>query len=397
MKSRNRRGVAGVKWGFYLILIGFGLGLGCQSKPKPEAAAREDWAGKMQDLAADVRNLVPYIYSRQAFFNPANSARIQRGLKEFAKQAHAISPEMGKSFFGEDPLVSYSLEGLQSDLERSADAYSMGQVEYARTVAKAAVNHCFRCHSITKEGSAAERWDLSQLQMTNLTTLERVDLLVAARKYEEAVQLLEGLMRDGDFAQSFPFDFEAALRKYLSLMIRAENNPKRSLKELDRILEMKDLPYYVGEQARSWRTSLLEWGKSAAKKSKKNLLAQARDRIARATEIQQFAKDHAGDIEYLRATALLHEFLRTNKNAQSMADAYFLLGQAYEVLDELGYWNLHERYYESCITNAPRSELAKKCYGRLEASVFLGFSGSSGVNIPANEKARLKRLKELTI
>jgi hypothetical protein len=388
-------------WVIFGIALAAALGSsGCQNRAKKPAPAPDAavWAGKMQGLAADVRQLVPYIYSRKAFYDPANAPRIKAGLKGFTKQAHAITPEMGKAYFGKDPLAEYSLESLQADLTRAAEAYDMGQLEYARGVAKNATSHCFRCHSVTKAGGGAAAWDLNSLELSSLTPLERADLLVAARKYDDASKLLEGLLGNKDYAREAPFDFEQALRKYLSLMIRAENNPNRPLKELDRILEMKDLPYYLSEQARSWRNSLLSWSKKPAKKTKKSdALTEAREHINRAGEIKQFAKDHAGDIEYLRATALLHEHLRAAKDTKSIADAYFLLGRAYEVLDELGYWNLHEKYYESCIITMPRSDLAKKCYDRLEASVYFGFSGSSGVHIPAAEQARLKRLKGMTL
>ena len=383
---------------FVFFMIGAVIG-GCNSKPKSLDPKAANWAGKMQGLAADVRELVPFIYSRQAYGDPQNGPRIKAGLKQLSEAVHSISPEMGLGFFGNDPLVPYSLEGLQADIVRSIEAFNVGQLDYSRGVAKAAVNHCFRCHSITKDASAgsAVAWDLTPTQLSGLSALERVDLLVAARRYEGATQALESLMADKGFSQNSPFDFEGALRKYLSLMIRTENNPERALRELDRILEIKGIPYYVSEQARAWRSSLLDWQKTKpVKKSKRTPMAEARAHIARAQGIQQYAKDHTGDIEYLRATALIHEFLRTTKDPKEMAEAYSLLGQAYEVLDELGYSNLHERYYESCIMTLPRSDLAKKCYGRLEASVYMGFSGSSGVHIPLNEKTRLERLRELT-
>lgn len=370
---------------------------GCESKPKnSDTDSKANWAGKMQGLAVEVQELIPFLYSRQEFFNPQNANKIRAGLKKFAQQSHNITPQMGQSYFGSDPMAAYSLKSLQGDLSRAEEAFSMGQTEYARGVAKAATTHCFRCHSLIKEGNQAS-WDVTQFNNVSLKPLERVDLLVAARRYEEAFKFMEPLLTDTSYVQNYPFDFEAALRKYLSLMIRMENGPQRPLKELDRILKMKGIPYYVAEQARAWKSSLMEWSKDNQSKGKKDLLKEARARIAKAAEVQQFAKDHAGDIEYLRATTLLHEYLRTASDTAKMADAYFLLGQAYEVLDELGDWNLHEVYYESCIKKAPRTQLSKRCYGRLEASIFMGFSGSSGVHIPASERDRLVKLKELTL
>jgi hypothetical protein len=77
------------------------------------------------------------------------------------------------------------------------------------------------------------------------------------------------------------------------------------------------------------------------------------------------------------------------------AEALYLLGRAYEVLDELGSWNLHEAYYETCVQKAPKSSWAKMCFARFEASILQGYSGSSGTHIPAYERDKLKTLKEL--
>lgn len=381
--------------------VSFGLAvlltISCQNRPVNEAAqAPQDWAGGMQGLATEVKDLIPYLYSRKAFFDPVNSAKIELGLKKFSSQAHQINPETAKGLFGEDPLVDYSLESLRSDLGRAAEAFQMGQLEYARGVAKAATEHCFRCHSLTKIGAKAS-WDISKMPTLTMTPIERADLMVASRRTDEAIHFLESTLNDQSFIQNFPFDFESALRKYLALILRTENKPERPLKELDRVLEIKGVPFYVTEQARAWRGSLLEWSRTQNKKIKKDKLAQARDRIARAAEVQQFAKDHAGDVEYLRATVLLHEFLKISQNAKQKAEAYFLLGQSYEVLDELGYWNLHEVYYETCVKTSPRSPLARGCYSRLEASIYMGYSGSSGVHVPASELERLKTLKAMTL
>ncbi|MBX7231868.1 MAG: hypothetical protein K1X29_07255 [Bdellovibrionales bacterium] len=389
----------------FALFIGVALFLGCKSnliksdKNKEDADAKS-WAGEMQGMAKEVHELIPYIYSRQAFNDPKNFNKISHGLKKLSSQVHQISPEMGKTFFGEDPLVSYSLINLQSDLTRAAESFQMGQVEYARGVALAATNHCFRCHSLTKVGAQAQ-WDVNKMTSVNMRPMEKADLIVASRHYEQAIQFLEGLMMDKEYMQNFPFEYETGLRKYLTLMIRVEKNPNRAATQIKRVLGFKELPYSVMEKAKVWQSSLLEWKNSLGKKNKKSLVDQAKRRIARGMELQQFAKDHVGDIEFLRATELVHEFLRQEKNPEKnslvIAEAYFLLGQAYEVLDDLGDWNLHEAYFESCIKNAPRTVLAQKCYGRLESSVYLGFSGSSGVHIPANEKERLKKYKEMTM
>ncbi|MGZ3722919.1 MAG: hypothetical protein ACXVA9_08325 [Bdellovibrionales bacterium] len=165
---------------------------------------------------------------------------------------------------------------------------------------------------------------------------------------------------------------------------------------MNKILDRRDAPRAVATQAEAWRDSLKKWKKEKVHvvKKPKDLFEQVENRFKNAEKLQQYEKDHSGDVEYLRATAMLHEDLKILKKPDDQANALYLLGRAYEVLDELGSWNLHETYYEACVEKAPKAEVAKRCYSRLEASLYMGYSGSSGTHLPAEERERLKRLKD---
>ena len=90
----------------------------------------------------------------------------------------------------------------------------------------------------------------------------------------------------------------------------------------------------------------------------------------------------------------MHNNLKLLSQPADQARALYLLGRAYEVLDDLGSWNLHESYYEACLLKDPRGQFARTCYDRLEASLYMGFSGSAGTHLPAEERDRLQRLKQ---
>jgi hypothetical protein len=371
----------------------------CQSKsakePAPENAAGSAWQWQMQGMAQDVKKLLPYLYNREAYQDPKNRAEIQAYLKEFSSEAHKIDPTNGKPFLSDDLLVQYSLDNLKQDLSRASYSFEIGQYEYSRASAKASLSHCFQCHSVTQPGSSAA-WNLEDVHNLNLAPLEKADLFVATRKYDKALTYMEGLLNSADFQQNYAFDFESLLRRYLALIIRVEKAPQRALKELDKILERGGTPHYVEEQAQNWERSLKIWAgeKKTKPKNAKDLFAQVEKRFQRAESAQHFEKDHAGDVEYLRATALLHDGMTLLKTPADEARALYLLGRAYEVLDELGSWNLHESYYEGCINKDPKSAMAQQCYSRLEASLYMGYSGSAGTHLPQEEKERLRRLKE---
>ena len=389
-------------WQLLLVLPVCAALLSCKSNPKggasaPAAGASNNgtWPNQMQSMSQNVKNLLPFLYNREAFQNPKNRAQIQQYFKEFTQVAHNIQPETGKKFLGDDLLLQYSLSTLKDDLNRAAFSFDLGQLEYSRSVAKASLAHCFQCHSVTQAGASAQ-WDLEEVHNLNLAPLEKADLLVATRKYDKALNYMESQLNSPEFLQNYAFDFESLLRRYLALIIRVENKPQRAMKELDKILESGGTPHYIVEQAEGWRNSLKTWAneKKPATRNAKDLFAQVEKRFKKAEAIQHYEKDHAGDVEYLRATALLHEGMKMLKTPADEARALYLLGRAYEVLDELGSWNLHESYYEACLMKDPKSQLGQRCFNRLEASLYMGYSGSAGTHLPPEEKERLRRLKE---
>lgn len=376
-----------------IIALFFSL-LSCQTSNKTTEKSKT-LPGQMQLMAEDVRKLLPFLYDQEAFRDPKNREQIHRSLKEFAQAADHIKPSMAKPFLEDELLVEYSLTNLKEDLNRAAATFNMGQFDYSRSVAKASMSHCFRCHSVTQTGSSAG-WDLSSIQKLNLAPLERADLLVATRKYDQALSFMEQLLNSIEFQKSYAFDFEALLRRYLALIIRVEKAPDRALAELNKILDRGETPHYIAVQAEGWQKSLRAWKneRPVSIKSANELFRQVERRFARASALQNYDKDHAGDVEYLRATSLLHQNIGLAKEPKDKARAMYLLGKAYEVLDELGSWNLHESYYEACILKDPKSVTSKSCYSRLEASLFMGYSGSSGTHLPMDQRARLKRLKD---
>lgn len=364
--------------------------VGCQLGSKKSKGPT--WNGQMQHMSQDVKYLVPFVYKKDAFSKPENAKTIQHALDDLVTQAHKVPEDMGKKLLGDDPVVNYSLENLQSDLQRAANSFREGHKEYSQSVIKSSIGHCFRCHSMTNIRENA-KWDLSGFENLELTPIERVDLLVAVRKYDDAKNFIEKEISKVDLAQKNPYVFEALLRKYLALSLRLQETPGKALTELNKVLNDRETPPYLTAQIKAWRNSLKSWDKT--KTTSGNFLKQASEKIKNARRLQTFAYDHAGDVEYLWATKVLHQGLMKNPKPLDEAQAYYLLGQSYEVLDDLASYNLHEAYYEACVRKAPKSKEAKLCYKNLEASVTQGFSGTGGMSVPKDQRDRLNQIKSL--
>ena len=58
------------------------------------------------------------------------------------------------------------------------------------------------------------------------------------------------------------------------------------------------------------------------------------------------------------------------------------------------FFTLSELYLKDCIKKYSSSSYAKKCYNLYEDNILAGYTGSSGLDIPVDEKEELKRLKK---
>lgn len=368
----------------------------CESKPKKAAAANTtqeaSWVSSMQGLSSEVQQLLPFVYSRQLQYSAKEQEVISERLKNFVKTAHGITPKMGEKFLGDDPMVQFSLDKLSADVTRANRALEAGQVKYAKGVMKNVMGHCFRCHSVTSVGSQA-KWEVASFTGLSLSPVEKSELLVATRKYAEAIELLETSLKSPEYVMTQPFDYEAALKRYLVLTVRLAPDPRRAESLFETIVEMDSVPFYMSRKVDQWRQSLRMWSQEKAQKSKTPTYEEGLKLVQKARGHQSFQKDQSADVEYLRATGVLHQLLMGQKPANEKARVYALLGEVYEVLDELGYWGLHETYYEQCILVQPNTKISTQCFRRLQESIYLGYSGSSGVHIPEEEVLRLKELK----
>jgi hypothetical protein len=294
---------------------------------------------------------------------------------------------------GKDPLVRYSLANLRVNSDQAIRAFDEGHKEFARSALRESVGMCFNCHSTTQLGPQRS-FDGSKLNQFRLTPTEKADFFVATRQFDKAINTLEGVLQSPVSFYDNPHEQVIALKKYLSLEVRVKQDPARAAKTVERFLAQQKLPYFLAMDAESWLKSLRSW--TASKKVQEAPLAKAKALLKSAEKLQTTTGFQTGLVENLRATALLHEALRLTKDNKVRAEIYLLLGKSYDSLSDLGLWDLPEVYYEACVRITPKSDMAKRCYKSFERSVILGFSGSAGVFIPAEERARLSELRELS-
>lgn len=376
-----------------LILIGV-LSAGivsCQNSQK-EKEQKASWPQKMQAVGQEIGQILPYAYSRKEYHDPKNRQTIQIKLDRFEQVVHGIPAHLGQKLMGKDPIVQYSLSHLKDDVRLAKESFDKGHTEYSRNVLRGSIGHCFRCHSRSELGPEYD--NVTPLfGKLRLDPSEKADVFVATRQYDKAISLLESVLKSPSNFYEHPYEQERAIKRYLALVVRVKKDPSRAIHTIDQFLSRKNIPYYLAEDARQWKKSLRSWMHEKGKKP--DGFTQAKKLLKGAHKLQEYQTHQAANIEYLRASSLLHDEIRSTSKKVKRAEIYSLLGSSYEVLSDLGFWSLPEIYFEACVRELPGSSLAKGCYKSFERNVLWGFSGSSGIFVPREERERLEKLRKL--
>lgn len=363
-----------------LILV-----VSCVSSKKPK---EKSWSGSMQDLSKELVDILPYIYSHKDFHDKKNHKKIKLSISKFVQAGHKVSPEQGKKFFGDDPIIEYSLRQLNNDMELAYNSFESGKHEFANDVLRQSLQTCFQCHTRANVGPQFKKLKLN-FSGLRMSPLEKADVHVALRQYDKALELLNSEIISPASYYERPFAIEKAVEKYLALMVRVKKDFPTAITALDRFVDRDGLPVYLVDKAKAWRKSLVYWNNKTLNKKDLGKL------LARSKQMQGEVSYQAGFVENLIASNLIHELIAQTKKPIEKAQYYHQMGEIYESLIDLGFWSLPESYYEACVREVPKTTTAKKCFRDYERNILMGFSGSAGVFIPEDEQQKIKELRSV--
>lgn len=381
-------------------LLAVALVTGCSSKdkaPTETAPAPHDWSAKMQELSGTLNKLLPLVSDSKEFNNPANDAAIDDATAHLKKLSHQVR-KLEKP--AADPAYEPIARLLDDDLSRAVAALHNGNRDYARLTIRESIGYCIQCHTQTATGPSFPKLNLG-FDPSKLSPLAQGDYYAATRQFDTALTAYRKGVEDSNYAKKDVFGWERAARSGLAIAVRFKESPKDAKKFARAISKNKSAPQSLRTAAASWMKAIERWDKEKPDKnpSAAARLERAEKLIAQADKAIDVQNEHGQDILYLRASADLHKWLAENPAKGEAPDAarakaLFLAGRAAEASRELNFWTLHERYYELCIDALPKSDLAKACFKKLNDSVLMGYTGSSGLHLPPEETARLARLKE---
>lgn len=366
------------------------------------AYSEDVWNAKMRKVATALQVLVPFISDNSPatpLEGPEQMAEIDQLVSAVADLKNHIRSHGGAdSINAADPLFPMVISDFAFDVDRAAKLYkSGGQVQYARSILRSSIAYCAACHTGVPNKSDFE-FPLFTRAAEGLSLSEKMNLLIANRRFDDAIDLFNVHLLSKNLKGVDSFEFEKAVRLAISILVRVNPDPDSALVLVKNVRKSKLSSPSFSNELKGWTAGLERWKKNRYPQLviDEDYFSLTKDLFAQAKKLKKTPFDRSADVDYLRVTALLHKALMLNPKTEQASEIYLMLGEAYEVLQELGLWSLHENYYEACIRRSPNSSIAADCYKNYEDSVTTGYTGSSTVRLPNEVQEKLGKLKSLS-
>ncbi|MFY7930940.1 MAG: hypothetical protein ACOVS5_18885 [Oligoflexus sp.] len=334
-------------------------------------------------------NIFPYSFNKGTLLDRDNTKIISENLQLIAEHSAHIqqlvsSDEKGHAF------LSYQLE---RNAQQALIKYKAGLGDQAQFYIEELYDTCLSCHTSRTSGSdSVFAMDFAKdFKADALGTFGKARFLSLSRQFEKALDEYERIFNSESLSLEELLHYDPFV-DYLVLAIRVKEDRARVIKTFS-TLKQKPMPLMVKNDLEAWVQALT---KIAQRPAQKNDLVYARSLLEDARSGKDFPRDRGGLVYYITASKLLRDHLNKPKiPAQDKAETYFQLGIA-----ELGigapYLTIESGlYFEESIKLAPKAAFAKKAFALYEENLLYGYSGSSGVNLPEDERTKLEKLRKL--
>ncbi len=339
----------------------------------------------MRDIFAQLQILLPAAVQDE-LEDPARAKEFGAAFDRMRKRGDALSEHSGLG-----PGARLFGRALSRDVRRAREFFYRGRFENAAIFVEALVDGCADCHTrLAADASPIAVGFVAQPALGALDPLERAAIAVATRRFDEGMERYEAVLREPGGLTDILLE---PIVRYLTVALRVARDPARARRLLAQYAEHPELAAVV-------RADLAHWMQTLQGLSPKDFAGTTLARARAATEAGERVAQYPGDptalIEFLVASSQLQDLLTApQESPAAAAEIYELLGRA-EMGVGYSVWLSHaDLYWETAIRLAPQSPAARSAYARLEAEARESFTGPAGLQLPAEEEARLQELRAL--
>jgi hypothetical protein len=350
---------------------------------------RDQARADMREIYASIRVLVPLSSDEGSFGDPKNRERIRGALSKLSALAEHVADHVGDK----DRRIHYLGGSLSRESGEALRRFDEGRMRDARFFVQQLPDFCVACHSALPSpmDSPLARDFVSDKELARLSPARRAVLQVATRRFDDALASYESVFA---LPVVHPAELLQPLTQYLTVSIRVKNDLARPVPVLEKLAERPDLWRNLRTDVERWIQTLKSY---ASEPDRKPTLESARAPLDDAAAIIRFPTDRLVLVHYLVASSRFHRYLEDHPDEgdRDVAEAYYWLGL---IESRVGgnYWVSESDFYlETAIRLAPRDPIATQAFALYEEEAILGWTGSSGNNMPPEVRNRVEELRSL--
>lgn len=352
--------------------------------------------GIMDNVYQSFIEIIPYVYSDENMVeklkkDPVAKAKLLKDLNEissfFKSAKHA-------EYF-QRPGLKPTLDTMNSHLEDTINSITNNNFAFTQKRLNVLTSLCISCHGqLSAKGAANAFGDsLSKAERNKFESdFAYGNYLYLIRRFDDSEKYF--LMAiDHALIESRTNELYSSMRRIMSIHTKISFDYKRASAFTEKYISNPALPQLAKNTFKSWNTSLKEW-KDYKSEAEPNIEVFIKKYLSPLEDIKEQTGDGKNDITLLVAAGVFSKYLNDHPKSELTPQILYWLSIAEKRLSNTYFFTLSELYLKDCIKRFSKSPYAKKCYGLYEENITLGFTGSSGVDIPADEKKELIRLRE---
>ncbi|WP_127717916.1 hypothetical protein [Halobacteriovorax sp. HLS] len=353
----------------------------------------------MQEVAQSFVKLIPYMSNVKKFKEKENEKEIKDRL-QFILKAFKSSGHAGK-FTKTEFKATYNV--MIEHLDETIESFDTNHKVFAYKKLRSTGQLCMSCHNMISGGSRSFVKEVSKVKATDFTTAyDHAEFLYlikdyrkAEREYRKWTDFVAAKMTSKNTLAD-DMIFKAAI-KVMAINLAIYYTPKKARQYLDRTLTNKNITPALRQEFKDWNDSLIPWmnWKRPSTISKKFLTDFIKTKLTPLENEGEILADSKNLPVLIIARGVMDKYLKSSVSDDSVALAMYWKAVSERLIGFSYFYSLADMQLRACITDYPKSKVAKKCYQELEKQMVLGYSGSAGINIPKDVQEDLSKLKSL--
>jgi tetratricopeptide (TPR) repeat protein len=383
-----------------LLLCAFLIGTcsigGNASESTDEQAQAKAVMGKVYD---SYLKIIPYAYATNYKANDfGNKKEKEELLKNLTDLSQFFKNARHAEFF-QRPGFRPSLETINNHLEETIMSVEANNYVFAQKRLNVIGALCVSCHSQLPESVSKNAFGSNIVKEKRdrfESDFSYGNYLYLVRRFDEAKnyfeKAIEASLKTSDKAANQ--EVVTSLKKILSIDTKIKFNYKLAQAFIEKWGKDSRLTSNDKKMIQRWGENLKKWKgfDTASVKSIPKFIEKHLSPLDLKKDLIFTGED---DITFLISSGVLFNYLVENPDTKMAPEILYWMSLAENRMSSTYFFSLGDLYLKDCIKKYPTSPYAKKCYQVYADSIESGFTGSSGTDIPVEEKRELLKLKNL--